>query len=168
MLRDQARFDLVAHFPSVQKARTAEGTFGGRVEEGTTVTFGLTSWVGLGAGVILGLAVGLLLYRDLLSIGFLPAALAQRGAVVTTLWAVILGATGWIIGTSIHLFTSTPGTDRYELHVTVPAEKLADARRSLIAGGATMVSIKEHGVTDSVVQASEHDQAATPVPERGN
>lgn len=145
MLRDRDRFDLVAHFPSAEKARAAEGTFGGRLEEDTSVTSGFASWVGLGAGLALGVAVGLLFYRNPPAIGFPSAVIAQRGILATALWADILGACGWIIGTTTQLFSSATSTNRFGLRVTVGAEKLAELRRQLIAGGATAVNISEAG-----------------------
>ncbi|RPH34780.1 hypothetical protein EHM92_07445 [bacterium] len=168
MLRDKERFDLVAHFPSAEKARTAETAFGGRLQQEGDVTFGFESWLGLGAGVVLGGVIGFLLYKDLLEIGFLPVSMGSREPLVTVLWAAILGASGWIMGSAIHLFSSTPGTDRYELHITIGAEKLAEMRKLLIAEGATAISIKEHGVIDSDAQTSERGHAAGPVRAHGN
>jgi hypothetical protein len=154
MLQDRGRFDLVAHFPSAAKARTAGETFGGQVEEDVNVSFGSASWIGLGTGIFLGLALGFLLSKSILTVGFLPAVLIQRGVLLSALWANILGASGWIMGGMMHLFSLDPDTSRYELHITVQPEKLAEMRKLLAAEGATAISVREHQVTDTVARTS--------------
>ena len=154
MLEDRARFDLVAHFPSAEKAKTAGETFGGQVEQDINVSFGLTSWVGLGTGILLGSALGFLLSKSILTVGFPPAVLNQRGVLLSALWAIILGASGWIAGGTVRLFSFKPGPNRYDLHITIQAEKLSEMKRLLVAEGATATSIREHTVTDAAARTS--------------
>lgn len=168
MLRDRERFDLVAHFPTAEAAQSAEGTIGGHLEQKTSVTFGLGSWLGLGLGLAFGAGVGLFLSHTFLPAGFSPAILSQRGILVTILWAAILGATGWMLGSAIHLFSTVAEPDRFELHITVQADRLAQTKDLLVARGAVAISIREHNVTDSAVQLSGHGQGRTPVHEPGN
>ena len=74
---------------------------------------------------------------------FSPAIVNQREILLVILWAVILGAAGWIIGSASHLFSSAPKPDLFELHVAVQAMKLTEMRRLLAAEGATEVHIKD-------------------------
>ncbi len=168
MLQDRHRFDLVAHFPNMEKARMAVGTFGGQVKEESTNAFGSSSWIGLGAGIVLGVAVGVLLSRSYPAAGYHPSVLAQRAELVIALWASILGASGWIVGSTIRLFSSLPGPDYSELHITIQAEKLAETRAQLIAEGATTVTVREHGVSPPDVPASGADYAKAAVHKRGS
>ena len=142
MLKDKERFDIVAHFPSEDKARTAEEIFGGRLGDEMPVSFAFVSGLGLGIGVLLGAATGYLLARSALVTFFSPALMLQRELLSGLLWAAILGATGWVAGSVAHLFSSPVGLDTRDLHITVQAEKLAEMRRLLVAEGASAVSIK--------------------------
>ncbi len=145
MLKDHARFDLVAHFPSATKARTAEDVFGGRMEQSAPITFGAASRAGLLTGLILGAAMGYLISRNILSVGPFPSPMGPHLPLVVAFWAAILGASGWILGGTYSLFSRSTGVDRFVLHVTVQAEKVDEMKRLLTAEGATAVTVGEPG-----------------------
>lgn len=123
------------------------------------VEIGLPAWVGLALGLIVGAALGVLVYTGRLVFPGLAPALSAGPVAVSFLGAGLFGALGWFAGAILHLFRTPGASPRHELRAIVPEETLPGIEQTLVDAGALDVLTPSDGVTkptDTEHQGSHH------------
>jgi len=132
LLRSRGYAAQVCASASSEEVSTAEGI--------AVIQIGAWAWIGLLAGVSVGLALGIQLWNGQVVVGPLAPALSAGRTAVPVLLSGVLGAIGWLFGALLPLALERPTSDVY---VRLPAASadVGGAGQQLIDLGARRVRV---------------------------